>query len=48
MSFGDIVNKLHDENGLSYARTTEQSDFSTLKVRFKEVDDLYTCCEHFL
>ena len=48
MSLGDVVDKLHDEHGLAYAGTAEQTDLTTLHVRLEEVDDLDTRSEHLL
>ena len=44
----DIVDKLLDEHGLSYARTTEEADFSSLEVRLQKVDDLDSGEENLL
>jgi hypothetical protein len=33
--FGNVVNQLHDQNGLADTGTTEKSDFTSLGVRSK-------------
>jgi peptide chain release factor 1 len=48
VSLGDIVDELHDNDGLTNARSTEEADLSTLNVRGEEVDDLNTGLEHLL
>jgi hypothetical protein len=42
VSFGNIIDKLHDQHGLTDTCTTEQTDLTTLAVRFKEVNHLNT------
>ena len=46
MSFGDIVDQLHDEHRLSYTGTTEESDFTTFGIRFEQVNHLDTGVKH--
>jgi len=36
----DVVNELHDENGLADTRAAEKSDLAALQIRFDEIDDL--------
>ena len=48
MAFGNIVDKFHDKHGLAHTGTAEQSNLSTLHVRFEQVDDLDTGGKHFL
>ena len=45
-AFCDVVDQLHDENGLADARTTEQPDLSTAEERLHKVDDLDARLEH--
>jgi len=47
MPFGNIVDKLHNEYGLTHTGTTEQTDFATLAVGFQKVDNLDTCKQDF-
>ena len=47
MSLGDVVNHLHDEHCFSYAGTTEQTDFTTFRIRLEQVDYLYTSVKDF-
>ena len=47
MTFGDIVDQLHDEHRLSYAGTTKESGLSTLAIRLKQVDHFDTGIEYF-
>ena len=47
MALCNIIDKLHDEHGLSYTSTTEESNLSSLHVRLKEVNDFNTRVEHF-
>ena len=42
MNLGDIIDKFHDKHSLTYAGTTEQTNFSTFQIRFKQVYDLDT------
>ena len=48
MTFGNVVDKLHDQHGLTYTSTTKQTDLSTLHVRLEQVDDLNTGRKNFL
>ena len=48
MSLCDVVDKFHDEHGLAYTGTAEQTDLSTFHIRFQKVDYLDTRCEHLL
>ncbi len=43
----DIVDELHDDDGLADAGAAEKPDFSTLAVRFKQVHHLDARFEHF-
>ena len=40
VGFGDVVDELHDENGLADASATEQTNLSTATIRRQQVDDL--------
>ena len=40
MLFGDIVDKFHDKHGLTYSRTSEQTDLTAFGIRAQKVDDL--------
>ncbi len=40
MTLGNVVDKLHDEHGLAYAGTAEETDFTAFAVRLEKVDDL--------
>ena len=40
VSLGNIVDQLHDQDGLADSGTTEQTDLSSLGVGGQEVDDL--------
>ena len=42
----DVVNQLHDDDGLADARAAEQSDLPALQVRLEEIDDLDARLEH--
>ena len=44
----EINKKLDDKHGLSYTGTTEQTDFTTFGIWFKQVDDLDSCEQDFL
>ena len=44
---GDVVDQLHDDNGLAHARAAEQSDLAALQERLDEIDDLHAGLEHF-
>ena len=48
MSLCNVVDKLHDEHGLTYTSTTEESDLTTLHVGLKQVDHLDTCGQDLL
>lgn len=48
VTFGDIVDELHDKHGLAHAGTTEQTDLATLRIGFEQVDHLDTGEEHLL
>ena len=43
MTFGDVVDELHDEHRLSYTSSTEESDLTTLHIGLQQVDNLDTC-----
>ena len=45
--FRDVIDEFHDEYGFSYAGATEQTDFTTLCVRRKQVDDLNAGDQNF-
>lgn len=40
VTFGDVVNQLHNQNGLADTGTAEQTDFAAFGIRLKQVDDL--------
>ena len=40
VAFGNIVDKLHNENRLADAGTTKKTNFPSLLIRRKQVDDL--------
>ena len=42
MKLGDVVNELHNQHSLADTCTTEQTDFATLSVGSKEIDNLNT------
>ena len=44
----NIVNQLLDQYGLSYTRTSKQSDFSTLLIWAKQIYDFDTGLKHLL
>ena len=43
---GDVVDQLHDDDGLADAGAAEQSDLAALQVRLEQVDDLDAGLEH--
>src|SRR6266481_6392023 len=43
----DVVNQLHDENGLADARTAEEADLAAFQIRLDQIDDFDSCLEHF-
>ena len=43
---GDVVNQLHDDDGLADARAAEETDLAALQVRFEQIDDLDARLEH--
>ena len=48
VSFGDVVDQLHDQHGLADARPAEQADLSSLGVRLQQVDHLDSGVKHLL
>lgn len=40
MTFGDVVNQLHNQNSLADTGTAEQTDFAAFGIRLKQVDNL--------
>ena len=44
--FGDVVDELHDENGLANASAAKQTNLSTTAVRRQKVDDLDARLKH--
>ena len=46
MLCGDVVNELHDDDGLADAGTAEQADLAALQVGLEQVDDLDSGFEH--
>ena len=43
---GDVVNQLHDDDGLADAGAAEQADLAALQVRLEQIDDLDAGLEH--
>src|SRR5207253_10144193 len=43
---GDIVDELHDQNGLANSGSPEKTDLATLGVRLEKVDDFDARLEH--
>jgi hypothetical protein len=43
---GDIVDQLHDDDGLAHARSAEQANLAAAQIRLQEVDDLDAGLEH--
>ena len=43
---GDVVDELHDDDGLADAGAAEQADLAALQVRLEQVDDLDARLEH--
>ena len=43
---GDVVDQLHDDDGLADTGAAEQTDLSALQVRLEQVDDLDARFEH--
>jgi len=43
----DVVNQLHNENGLTDARAAEQSNLAALQIGLNQIDDFDSCLEHF-
>ena len=43
---GDVVDQLHDQDGLADAGTAEEADLSAAKKRLNKVDDLDARFEH--
>ena len=43
---GDVVNQLHDDDGLADAGAAEQPDLAAAQVRLEQVDDLDAGLEH--
>src|SRR5262249_604915 len=43
---GDVVDQLHDDDGLADAGAAEESDLAALQERLHEVDDLHAGLEH--
>ena len=48
MVHGNVVNKFHDNDSLSYSGTTEETNLTTLGVGGEEIDDLDTGDENLL
>ena len=46
MEFGDPADHLHDQDGLTNARSPEEANLATLHVRREEVDDFDARLEH--
>ena len=48
MELGDVVNKLHNEDGFADTGTTEKTNLTSLGVRSQKVDNLNTCIIIFI
>ncbi len=46
MVLGDVVDELHDDNGLAHACAAEEADLAALQKGLNEVDDLDAGLEH--
>ena len=46
MVLGDVVDQLHDDDGLAHARAAEQSDLAALQEGLDQIDDLHAGLEH--
>ena len=40
VSFGDVVDQLHDDDGLADARAAERADFAAFREGTNQIDDL--------
>ena len=47
MRLGDIVDQLHDENGLAHAGAAEQADLAAFGIGCQQIDDLDSGDENF-
>ncbi len=47
MFHGDVVNQLHDQNGLAHARPAEQANLAALQIGLDQIDDLDSRFKHF-
>ena len=47
MLHGDVVDQLHDDDGLADARAAEQADLAAAEIGFEKIDDLDAGLEHF-
>ena len=45
--FGDVIDQLHDDDGLANARAAEEANLAALQKGLDEVDDLDAGLEHF-
>ena len=43
---GDVVDQLHDDDGLADTRAAEQADLAAAQIRLEQVDDLDAGLEH--
>ena len=43
---GDVVDQLHDDDGLADARAAEQADLSAAQIGFQQIDHLDAGLEH--
>jgi len=43
----NVVNKLQNEHGFTYARAAEQADLAALDIRFDQIYDLDAGLKHF-
>merc|ERR1719188_2851292 len=48
MTLGDVVNQLHNKDGLADTSTAEQTNLTSLDIRGQEIDDLDTGLQNLL
>ena len=46
MVLGDVIDELHDDDGLAHARATEKSDLAALQEWLDKINDLHSGLEH--
>ena len=47
VAFGDVIDELHDDHGLTYTSTTKRTHFTTLGKRSDQIDDLNAGLKNF-